>query len=371
MCSPGGTFEPESADNSVDESGEAALPLGKGIGGESDIAEVGAEGRVLGADASAPDEKETAVGQAVGQSRAKLRTREAFQLAWKEKFKGKGTDMSIPSKEEAHVKFGRYIETDQRALRDIRARMSMLAARLELAVAAECYAEAAALRDELKVQRLRDPLQIRQHLWAEMQAAGKAGDLDRAASLRLSVQEVERYLPQFQLGGDWEGIYASHGKETVRVHYEGSTLIAVKIIGDANVPKGEITFTADLSPAGLLGPIGGDAVSHPAEKIRMVLEGHLENVVAIQGRGQVAKAGFQSPTFIDGQLLLFEEGVLGFIFLPMASMIVFERVFEETDKATAGDNETQKAHNIADSNIGNTDNDNNNNTNTARPRDGF
>jgi len=42
----------------------------------------------------------------------------------------------------------------------------------------------------------------------------------------------------------------------------------------------------------------------------------------------VAKAGFQSPTFIDGQLLLFEEGVLGFIFLPMASMIVFERVFE-------------------------------------------
>jgi len=45
--------------------------VGKGIGGESDIAEVGAEGRVLGADASAPDEKETAVGQAVGQSRAK------------------------------------------------------------------------------------------------------------------------------------------------------------------------------------------------------------------------------------------------------------------------------------------------------------
>ena len=48
------------------------------------------------------------------------------------------------------------------------------------------------------------------------------------------------------------------------------------------------------------------------------------------------------------------------------------RIFsQETDKATAGDNETQKAHNIADSNIGNTDNDNNNNTNTARPRDGF
>jgi len=33
--------------------------------------------------------------------------------------------------------------------------------------------------------------------------------------------------------------------------------LKVKIIGDANVPKGQITFTADLSPAGLLGPIGG------------------------------------------------------------------------------------------------------------------
>ena len=26
--------------------------------------------------------------------------------------------------------------------------------------------------------------------------------------------------------------------------------------GDDNVPKGEITFTADLSPEGLLGPVG-------------------------------------------------------------------------------------------------------------------
>ena len=44
--------------------------------------------------------------------------------------------------------------------------------------------------------------------------------------------------------------------------------------GDNNVPKGEITFTADLSPEGLLGPVGRDSLSHPAEKIRLVLGTH-------------------------------------------------------------------------------------------------
>ena len=131
--------------------------------------------------------------------------------------------------------------------------------------------------------------------------------------------------------------------------YEGSTLVAVKMTGDDNVPKGEITVTADLSPEGLLGPVGThsqnvlaivtsyskctqaltflefllgrDALTHPAEKIRLVLEDHLDHIIAVQGKGQVAKPGFKSPQFIDGQLLIFEEGVLGFIFLPLASMI--------------------------------------------------
>ena len=252
-----------------------------------------------------------------GRSRNQIRTKKAFQLAWKQKFLGKGVDLTIPPKEEAFAKLNRNIETNQKSLQDLRVRCAMLASRLESAVREERYGEAAQCRDQLQQLRLQDPMQLRQHLWSEMEEAGKADNLGKAVSLRLSVQEVERYMPQYKLGGEWEGIYASHGKETINIHYEGSTLVAVKMTGDDNVPKGEITFTVDLSAEGLLGPVGRDAVTHPAEKIRMVLEGYLDNIIAFKGRGQVAKAAFKSPQFIDGQLLVFEEGVIGFIFLPL------------------------------------------------------
>ena len=312
-CSAGGN-QPEPADEEAKEDVFGSLPK-EGRAAEDVEKDEAMSARI----------NETAKSGAQDPSEGPSRVKKAFKLAWKEKFKGKGVDLTIPPKEEALANLGREIETDPCALQDLRARSLMLAARLEAAVSEERYSEAAALRDQLQMLRLQDPLYLREHLWSEMQAAGQEGNLGKAAALRLSVQEVERFLPQYKLGGEWEGIYASHGKETVLIRYEGSTLVALKLTGDENVPKGEITFTADLSPQGLLGAVGRDEFSHPAEKIRTVLEGHLDNIVAIRGRGQVARPGFKSAQFVDGQLLIFEEGVLGFIFLPLAAMIVFER----------------------------------------------
>jgi len=42
--------------------------------------------------------------------------------------------------------------------------------------------------------------------------------------------------------------YGSHGFEMINVTYSGDRLIAYKVTGDKNIPRGEITFTADLSP---------------------------------------------------------------------------------------------------------------------------
>jgi len=60
--------------------------------------------------------------------------------------------------------------------------------------------------------------------------AGKAGNLSSAVNLRVSVAALEAFLPQYQLGGEWEGIYASHGKETVSIRCEMCVCVCVCII---------------------------------------------------------------------------------------------------------------------------------------------
>ena len=42
--------------------------------------------------------------------------------------------------------------------------------------------------------------------------------------------------------------YGDHGYEMINITYSGETLIATKVTGDRNVPKGEVTFTVDLAP---------------------------------------------------------------------------------------------------------------------------
>ena len=74
----------------------------------------------------------------------------------------------------------------------------------------------------------------------------------------------------------------------VNVTYVGDKLIAMKVTGDNNVPKGEITFKADLSPT-----VVGQEELTPIELSDVASkQWGQKHLVRFPGKGQVAAEGF-------------------------------------------------------------------------------
>lgn len=156
-----------------------------------------------------------------------------------------------------------------------------------------------------------------------MKEAERKGLKEDAEKYRQESTIARECLPQFQLDGLWVGKYGEHGYEMLNVTYVGehrTTLVATKVTGDKNVPKGEISFTADL---------------HPHAKGRSELEAiELSDVASKQwghkhlprfpGEGQVAAEGFVNNQWMDGQLILVGE-YFSFAWLPLGHQIFFGR----------------------------------------------
>lgn len=127
-------------------------------------------------------------------------------------------------------------------------------------------------------------------------------------------------LPQFNLEGLWVGKYGPHGYEMINVTYVEDQLIAYKVTGDHNVPKGEVTFSADLSPEAIedadLDPIelGNDAAKQWGTR-------HLPR---FPGQGQVAAEGFKHAQLVEGQLILVGE-YFSFAWVELGHQIFFGR----------------------------------------------
>lgn len=100
--------------------------------------------------------------------------------------------------------------------------------------------------------------------------------------------------------------------------YAGDTLIATKVTGFNNVPKGEVTFEVDLSmdSSNILEPIElGEKES-----------GHwgVRFLSRFAGKGQVAGRGFSNPQLVPGQMILVNE-YFSFAFAPLKTQIFFGR----------------------------------------------
>lgn len=105
----------------------------------------------------------------------------------------------------------------------------------------------------------------------------------------------------------------------MNVTYDGNTLKATKVTGDENVPRGKVSFTADLSPVGetsasYLKPL---QVSLPSGNTTSRLPRYV-------GKGQLARPGFVDSRFVDGQLVMFEKH-FSFVWVKQTFHVLFRR----------------------------------------------
>lgn len=131
----------------------------------------------------------------------------------------------------------------------LRRDVAVLERDLSDAIAKEDFSQACVLRDRAREMRTRDPQHRLTVLWKALQKAIAIENYRAAAKLHDELLFVKRHVPQYQLAGLWRGLYPRHGEETIRVRYDSedpNKLLATKITGDANVPRGQITFTANV-----------------------------------------------------------------------------------------------------------------------------
>ena len=112
----------------------------------------------------------------------------------------------------------------------------------------------------------------------------------------------------------------------INVTYSGDQLIAYKVTGDKNIPRGEISFTADLSP-------NIDELPGPQTKLDPILLSEssakkwgTKRLPRFPGQGHAAEPGFVNHQFMEGQLVVIGEGdYFSFAWVPLEHQIFFGR----------------------------------------------
>jgi Cyclin D1 binding domain len=129
---------------------------------------------------------------------------------------------------------------------DLRAQMDEMASKLVKAIKAGKNGEEDVIRHALRSFEQRDPELVYMLELTDMEEATLDGRVTDAKSHRQKAIAARSCLPQFNLDGLWVGKYGSHGYELINVTYVGDTLVATKVTGDKNVPRGEVSFVPDL-----------------------------------------------------------------------------------------------------------------------------
>ena len=106
----------------------------------------------------------------------------------------------------------------------------------------------------------------------------------------------------------------------INVTYSGDNIIATKVNGDKNIPRGAISFKADLSPLSQascdLSPIELSSESSTKWGI--------DKLSRFNGQGMIANEGFKKSKFVDGQFIMFDNH-FSFVWIPTRQHVFFGR----------------------------------------------
>jgi hypothetical protein len=199
---------------------------------------------------------------------------------------------------------------------------------------------------------------------ADCDAATEDGRKEDAAMHQERAMEARSMLPQFNLEGLWVGKYGLHGYELINVtvsqpdvvdrlrtavrggtikvytncngltswllcvQYVGDILVASKLTGDQNVPRGEITFQVDLSPL-RYHTVPNEAKNAALQPIALTEQAARKwgtrKLPRYSGLGQVAEDGFTNNQWMDGQLIIIGDNYFSFAWVPIEQQIFFGR----------------------------------------------
>jgi Cyclin D1 binding domain len=116
----------------------------------------------------------------------------------------------------------------------------------------------------------------------------------------------------------------------INVTYAGDTLMATKVTGDINVPRGEVSFTVDMAPEGKSEWSSGDKPSRGADHVPVAPGALASTLVRFRGKGQIAKPGFKDNRFVDGQFVLYDNPeTFCFTWMPTSHVVYFQRPSSE------------------------------------------
>mmetsp|Transcript_35331 Transcript_35331/g.74637 ORF Transcript_35331/g.74637 Transcript_35331/m.74637 type:complete len:431 (-) Transcript_35331:174-1466(-) len=182
------------------------------------------------------------------------------------------------------------------------------------------------IKSMLRKAQARDPEHVYRVVVEAARDAERMGNVEKSRQYMEEALRARGMMPQFNLEGLWVGKYASHGFEMINITYTGDQLVAYKVTGDKNIPRGEITFTADLSPrddstyqqSPTLDPISLSETSAKKWGTRQLPR--------FPGQGHAAEPGFVNNQFMEGQLVVIGEGdYFSFAWVPLEHQIFFGR----------------------------------------------